>query len=161
MAEGNDLQIGDIAPDFTVKDSNGDTICLSDLNSKGMCVVLYFYPKDDTPGCTVQACDFRDNMQRLVANNVVVLGVSKDSEKSHQNFIEKQSLNFSLLMDEDLELHNKYSVWREKMNYGKTYMGTSRSTFIILPDGKLKYAKYNVKAKGHVERIIEELNIED
>ena len=161
MAEENDLQIGDIAPDFTVNDSNGNSICLSELNSKGMRVVLYFYPKDSTPGCTVQACDFRDNMQRLAANNVVVLGVSKDSEKSHQNFIEKQSLNFSLLMDEDLELHNKYSVWREKMNYGKTYMGTSRSTFIILPDGKLKYAKYNVKAKGHVERIIEELNIED
>jgi len=161
MAEDNDLQIGDIAPDFTVNDSNGNSICLSNLNSEGKYVVLYFYPKDSTPGCTVQACDFRDNMQRLIANNIVVLGVSKDSEKSHQNFIEKQSLNFSLLMDEDLELHNKYSVWREKMNYGKTYMGTSRSTFIIHPDGKLKYAKYNVKAKGHVERIISELNIVD
>ncbi len=161
MAEGNDLQIGDIAPDFTVNDSNGNSICLSNLNSEGKYVVLYFYPKDSTPGCTVQACDFRDNMQRLIANNIVVLGVSKDSEKSHQNFIEKQSLNFSLLMDEDLEIHNKYSVWREKMNYGKTYMGTSRSTFIIHPDGKLKYAKYNVKAKGHVERIISELNIVD
>ncbi len=161
MAETQDLQIGDHAPDFTASDSNGNTICLSDLNSKGMSVVLYFYPKDSTPGCTIQACDFRDNMQRLSSNNVVVLGVSKDSEKSHQNFIEKQSLNFSLLMDEDLEIHNKYSVWREKMNYGKTYMGTSRSTFIIDPDGKLKYAKYNVKAKGHVERIIDELNLED
>ena len=161
MAEDNDLQIGDIAPDFTVNDSNGNSICLSNLNSEGKYVVLYFYPKDSTPGCTVQACDFRDNMQRLIANNIVVLGVSKDSEKSHQNFIEKQSLNFSLLMDEDLEIHNKYSVWREKMNYGKTYMGTSRSTFIIHPDGKLKYAKYNVKAKGHVERIISELNIVD
>tara|TARA_B100001996_G_scaffold375457_1_gene355415 strand:+ start:49 stop:534 length:486 start_codon:yes stop_codon:yes gene_type:complete len=161
MAEDNDLQIGDTAPDFTVNDSNGNSICLSNLNSEGKYVVLYFYPKDSTPGCTVQACDFRDNMQRLIANNIVVLGVSKDSEKSHQNFIEKQSLNFSLLMDEDLEIHNKYSVWREKMNYGKTYMGTSRSTFIIHPDGKLKYAKYNVKAKGHVERIISELNIVD
>lgn len=161
MAEDNDLQIGDLAPDFTINDSNGNSICLSNLNSKGKYVVLYFYPKDSTPGCTIQACDFRDNMQRLIANNVVVLGVSKDSEKSHQNFIEKQSLNFSLLMDEDLELHHKYSVWREKMNYGKTYMGTSRSTFIIHPDGKLKYAKYNVKAKGHVERIISELNIVD
>jgi peroxiredoxin Q/BCP len=161
MAETQDLQIGETAPDFTTSDSNGNNICLSDLNSKGMYVILYFYPKDSTPGCTIQACDFRDNMQRLSSNKVVVLGVSKDSEKSHQNFIDKQSLNFSLLMDENLEIHNKYLVWREKMNYGKTYMGTSRSTFIIEPNGKLKYAKYNVKAKGHVERIIGELNLED
>ena len=159
MAETQDLHIDDTAPDFTTLDSKGNSICLSDLNSKGMIVVLYFYPKDSTPGCTIQACDFRDNMQRLASNEVLVLGVSKDSEKSHQNFIEKQSLNFSLLMDEDLEIHNKYYVWREKKNYGKTYMGTSRSTFIIGSDGKLKYAKYNVKAKGHVERIINELNL--
>lgn len=159
MTDGNDLQVGDNAPDFKVEDSNGNTLCLSELNAKGLEVVLYFYPKDDTPGCTIQACDFRDNMERLNSNEVVVLGVSKDSKESHQKFVEKQSLNFSLLLDEDLEIHNKYSVWREKMNYGKTYMGTSRSTFIIGSDGVLKYAKYNVKAKGHVERIINELNL--
>ena len=159
MTETIELKKGDLAPNFSVKDSEGNLISLSDLSSEGKTVILYFYPKDNTPGCTIQACDFRDNMERLSSKNIIVLGVSKDSEKSHKNFIEKQSLNFSLLMDEDLEIHNKYGVWREKMNYGKTYMGTSRSTFIIESDGKLKFAKYNVKAKGHVDRLIEELNL--
>ena len=103
MTDTTDLQVGDIAPEFTTLDSNGTSISLSDLISKGLEVILYFYPKDNTPGCTVQACDFRDNMERLSSNDLVVLGVSKDSEKSHKNFIEKQSLNFSLLLDEDLE----------------------------------------------------------
>ena len=159
MAAEKDIKMGDTAPDFTVSDSNGDTISLSDLISKNLEVILYFYPKDSTPGCTIQACDFRDNMTLLSSKSVVVLGVSKDSAKSHQNFIEKQSLNFSLLLDEDLQIHNKYGVWREKMNYGKTYMGTSRSTFIIGTDGRIKFAKYNVKAKGHVERLIKELKL--
>ena len=159
MATEKDIEIGDTAPDFIASDSNGKTISLSDLISKKMSVILYFYPKDSTPGCTIQACDFRDNMELLSSKNVAVLGVSKDSAKSHQNFIEKQSLNFSLLLDEDLQIHNKYGVWREKMNYGKTYMGTSRSTFIIGTDGKIKFAKYNVKAKGHVERLIKEFNL--
>ena len=131
MTDATDLQVGNVAPEFTTIDSNGTSISLSDLISKGLEVILYFYPKDNTPGCTVQACDFRDNMERLSSNDIVVLGVSKDSEKSHQNFIEKQSLNFSLLIDEELELHNKYGVWREKSMYGKKYMGTSRSTFVI------------------------------
>ena len=159
MTEVKDLQVGDKAPDFKVLDSNDNSVFLSELTAKGLEVILYFYPKDDTPGCTIQACDFRDNMERITSNSVVVLGVSKDSKKSHEDFINKQSLNFSLLLDEDLEIHNKYSVWREKMNYGKAYMGTSRSTFIIGTDGVLKYAKYNVKAKGHVDRIIDELNL--
>jgi peroxiredoxin Q/BCP len=159
MTTEENIEIGDTAPDFIASDSNGNTISLSDLISKKLSVVLYFYPKDSTPGCTIQACDFRDNMELLSSKNVVVLGVSKDSAKSHQNFIEKQSLNFSLLLDEDLKIHNKYGVWREKMNYGRTYMGTSRSTFIIGTDRKIKFAKYNVKAKGHVERLIKELKL--
>ena len=159
MTGDNDLQIGDVAPDFTTHDSNGTSVTLSELISKGLNIILYFYPKDSTPGCTIQACDFRDNMERLSSNDVVVLGVSKDSEKSHQNFIDKQSLNFSLLMDEDLEIHNKYNVWREKSMYGKKYMGTTRSTFIIGDEGKLIFAKYNVKAKGHVDLLIEELGL--
>lgn len=159
MDDIKDIKIGEDAPDFTTSDSNGNTISLSNLISEGLEIILYFYPKDSTPGCTIQACDFRDNMGLLSSKNVMVLGVSKDSEKSHNNFIEKQSLNFSLLLDEDLEIHNKYGAWREKMNYGKTYMGTSRSTFIIGTDGKVKFAKYNVKAKGHVGRLIEELKL--
>ncbi len=159
MTTGKNIEIGDTAPDFIASDSEGNTISLSDLISEKLSVVLYFYPKDSTPGCTIQACDFRDSMELLSSKNVVVLGVSKDSEKSHQKFIEKQSLNFSLLLDEDLKIHNKYGAWREKMNYGRTYMGTSRSTFIIGTDGKIKFAKYNVKAKGHVERLIKELNL--
>ena len=159
MTDTTDLQVGDVAPEFTTLDSNGTSISLSDIISKGSEVILYFYPKDNTPGCTVQACDFRDNMERLSSNDLVVLGVSKDSEKSHQNFIEKQSLNFSLLLDEDLEIHNKYGVWREKSMYGKKYMGTSRSTFVIGSDGKIKFAKYNVKSKGHVDLLISELGI--
>ena len=159
MTTGKNIEIGDTAPDFIASDSEGNTISLSDLISEKLSVVLYFYPKDSTPGCTIQACDFRDSMELLSSKNVVVLGVSKDSEKSHQKFIEKQSLNFSLLLDEDQKIHNKYGAWREKMNYGRTYMGTSRSTFIIGTDGKIKFAKYNVKAKGHVERLIKELNL--
>ena len=159
MTDTTDLQVGDIAPEFTTLDSNGTSISLSDIISKGSEVILYFYPKDNTPGCTVQACDFRDNMERLASNDLVVFGVSKDSEKSHQNFIEKQSLNFSLLLDEDLEIHNKYGVWREKSMYGKKYMGTSRSTFVIGSDGEIKFAKYNVKSKGHVDLLISELGI--
>ena len=159
MTETKDLQIGEQAPAFSTKDSEGNLISLTDFSADGKTVVLYFYPKDSTPGCTIQACDFRDNMERLSSNDVVVLGVSKDSEKSHQNFINKQSLNFSLLMDEDLEIHEKYNVWKEKSMYGKKYMGTLRSTFIIDTEGIIKFAGYNVKAKGHAELILKELNI--
>ncbi|MBK00725.1 MAG: thioredoxin-dependent thiol peroxidase [Euryarchaeota archaeon] len=156
MADNTELQIGDVAPEFTAFDSEGNSISLKELTSEGKYVILYFYPKDSTPGCTIQACDFRDSMETLKSNNVVVLGVSKDSEKSHQNFIKKQSLNFPLLLDEDLHIHNKYGVWKEKSMYGKTYMGTARSTFVIGPDGMLKFVNYKVKAKGHVETLLEE-----
>lgn len=154
------LEVGMKAPSFEAVDSTGTEHNLAEINSNGHGVILYFYPKDSTPGCTVQACDFRDQMGEFKDSGYVVLGVSKDSAKSHDSFISKQNLNFPLLMDEDLAIHHAYGVWREKKNYGKTYMGTSRSTFIISNEGNLQWVGYNVKAKGHVERILNELSNE-
>ena len=154
MSDVINLEQGDSAPNFTAQDSEGNTYDLSEMNSAGKTVILYFYPKDDTPGCTIQACDFRDNMMALADDDIVVLGVSKDSAKSHDNFTAKYELNFPILLDTEMDLHNAYGTWREKMNYGRTYMGCSRSTFIISTDGKLAHAMYNVKATGHVERLL-------
>ena len=116
--------------------------------------------RDSTPGCTVQACDFRDNFSKLQSAGFRVLGVSKDSSKSHQKFIDTHELPFELIVDSDTELHQLYGVWREKMNYGKTYMGVSRSTFVIDIDSKLIFVGYNVRASGHVDRLVKELGIE-
>tara|TARA_B000000477_G_scaffold121755_2_gene124809 strand:+ start:41 stop:526 length:486 start_codon:yes stop_codon:yes gene_type:complete len=154
------LNVGEIAPDFEAELTNGDKLILSDILSSGEKVILYFYPKDSTPGCTVQACDFRDNFSRLQSAGFRVIGVSKDSSKSHQNFIEKYELPFELIVDSETKLHQLYGVWREKMNYGKTYLGVSRSTFVIDTDGKLISVGYNVRASGHVERLVKELGIE-
>ena len=154
------LNVGEIAPDFEAELTNGDKLILSDILSSGEKVILYFYPKDSTPGCTVQACDFRDNFSRLQSAGFRVIGVSKDSSKSHQNFIEKYELPFELIVDSETKLHQLYGVWREKMNYGKTYLGVSRSTFVIDTDGKLITVGYNVRASGHVERLVKELGIE-
>ena len=154
------LEEGDKAPLFTAKETNGETISLEGLLADGKRVVLYFYPKDSTPGCTVQACDFRDNMAMLTNNDVVVLGVSKGSQESHANFIGKQNLNFHLLLDTEGVILDLYGAWREKMNYGRTFLGISRSTFVIDADGTLSYARYGVKAKGHAERIIKHLGLE-
>ena len=154
------LEEGDRAPLFTAEETNGETVSLEELLADGKRVVLYFYPRDSTPGCTVQACDFRDNMSTLTGNDVVVLGASKDSQKSHAKFIDKQNLNFHLLLDPEGEILEMYGAWREKINYGRTYMGISRSTFVIEVDGTLSYAKYGVKAKGHVERILKHLELE-
>ena len=158
MGEAITLEVGQKAPEFSCLDQNGNTHTLENILNDGKGVILYFYPKDSTPGCTVQACDFRDNMKQLDNSEYVVLGVSKDSENSHKKFVEKYDLNFPLLMDTDVELHTTYGTWREKSNYGRTYMGTVRSTFIIDTKGKIMYAKYNVKAKGHVEKLLEEIN---
>ncbi len=160
MGDEITLTEGMQAPQFSAEDSAGKSWDLSQLLSEGKRVVLYFYPKDSTPGCTTQACDFRDNMATLSSSNVVVFGVSKDSAKSHENFIQKQTLNFPLLLDTEGELLELYGVWREKKNYGRTYMGISRSTFVIEIDGILSLAKYGVKAKGHVERILMHLQLE-
>ena len=154
------LEDGMEAPLFSAEDCAGNVWKLSDLLAEGKRVVLYFYPKDSTPGCTKQACDFRDNMGVLSSADVAVFGVSKDSAKSHQNFTEKQELNFPLLLDTEGELLEKYGVWREKQNYGRTYMGIARSTFVIESDGTLSMAKYGVKATGHVARIMKHLELE-
>ncbi|MEC7228674.1 MAG: peroxiredoxin [Candidatus Thermoplasmatota archaeon] len=160
MNEVLTLEVGQAAPDFNCVDSKGNPHSLKQYMSDGKSVILYFYPKDSTSGCTTQACDFRDSMNRLNKGNYVVLGVSKDSAKSHENFISKQDLNLPLLMDEDVSLHQAYGTWREKSMYGKTYMGTSRSTFVIGDDGLIKWAGYGVRTKGHVDKVIEELGIE-
>ncbi|MCH1524575.1 MAG: peroxiredoxin [Candidatus Thalassarchaeaceae archaeon] len=154
------LEVGKMAPDFEAELTNGDKVTLSNILSSGEKVILYFYPKDSTPGCTVQACDFRDNFSKLQSAGFRVLGVSKDSSKSHQKFIDTHELPFELIVDSDTELHQLYGVWREKMNYGKTYMGVSRSTFVIDIDSKLISVGYNVRASGHVDRLVKELGIE-
>jgi len=154
------LEVGQKAPEFTAENAAGDVFNLRELNGAGKRVVLYFYPKDSTPGCTVQATEFSAEKSRLDAADVVVLGVSKDSAKSHQNFCEKHDLSIDLLLDTEGELLDTYGAWREKMNYGRTYLGIARSTFVIETDGTLSYAKYGVKAKGHVGRILKHLGLE-
>jgi len=130
------LKEGDIAPDFTAKDQNGKEVKLS--NFKGKNVILYFYPKDDTPGCTAEACSFRDNYQSLVGQGFEVIGVSTDDEKSHKKFESKYNLPFTLIADNDKKIVEEYGVWGEKSMYGKTYMGTVRTTFIISTEGVIK-----------------------
>jgi len=159
MSETVQLEPGNQSPQFSAVDQNGTTHTLSDYMAKGKSVILYFYPKDSTPGCTTQACDFRDNMGQLNQGDYVVLGVSKDSSASHQRFVDKQELNFPLLVDEDLSLHRAFGTWRLKMNYGREYMGCARSTFVIQPDGNIGWCRYNVKAKGHVGMLMRELGL--
>ena len=159
MTETVQLETGSPAPQFSAVDQNGVEHTLSDYMAQGKSVILYFYPKDSTPGCTTQACDFRDNMAQLNQGDYVVLGVSKDSSTSHQRFVEKQELNFPLLVDEDLSLHQAFGTWRLKMNYGREYMGCARSTFVISPDGQISWCRYNVKAKGHVGMLMRELGL--
>ncbi|EON75301.1 Thiol peroxidase, Bcp-type [Lunatimonas lonarensis] len=146
------IEVGQEAPDFETKDQNGNTVRLSDF--KGKKVVLYFYPKDNTPGCTAQACDLRNNYEALQKAGYVVLGVSSDSEKSHQKFIQKYELPFSLLADEDKSVHEKYGTWVEKSMYGRSYMGTARTTFIIDETGKISQIIDKVKTKEHTNQII-------
>ena len=147
-------QEGDKAPSFTAKDETGKTHKLSDY--KGKCVVLYFYPKDDTPGCTKEACGFRDAHSALQKRGAVVLGVSRDDAKSHQRFKEKYSLNFPLLVD-DGSISEAYGSWVEKNMYGRTYMGMARATFLIGPDGRILKAWHKVHAEGHAKEVEEAL----
>ena len=161
MADTITLEAGDKSPLFDALDSKGNRHVLSELLSKGSKVVLYFYPRDSTPGCTTQACDFRDNLSMLESHGFKVFGVSKGSVKSHEKFINDQNLGFPLLMDEDGSLHMTFGAWRKKMNYGKEYMGCARSTFVIGEDGNLIFARYNVKAKGHVSMLTRELGLDE
>ncbi|HMR19125.1 MAG TPA: thioredoxin-dependent thiol peroxidase [Sphingobacterium sp.] len=145
------LQIGDKAPAITAKNQNGETIQLSDF--KGKKVILYFYPKDNTPGCTTEACNFRDNYQSLLQEGFEVLGVSVDSEKSHQKFVAKHQLPFHLLVDEDKKIVNDYGVWGEKNMYGLKFMGTARTTFVIDEDGIIRHIIKKVDNKNASQQI--------
>lgn len=146
------LSAGSKAPDFTVKDQDGKDVKLSDF--KGKKLVLYFYPKDMTPGCTAESCNLRDNYRSLLKQGYEVLGVSTDNEKSHKKFIEKEKLPFSLLADTDKTLHNKYGTWIEKSMYGRKYMGTARVTFIINENGIIEEIIGKVDTKNHTDQIL-------
>jgi len=154
-----ELAVGDKAPDFEVEITDGSKISLSEILADGEKAILYFYPRDNTPGCTTQACDFRDSFGRFEGSGWRVIGVSTDGAKSHQKFIDKHDLPFDLVVDEGATLHEKYGTWREKSMYGKTYMGTLRSTFAIDTDGTIAWAGYGVRAKGHVESLIGDLKV--
>ncbi len=144
---------GQPAPDFALPSTDGNTVRLSDLRGKK--VVLYFYPKDDTPGCTKEACSFRDNLGVLQSMGVAVLGVSPDSVASHQRFAQKYGLTFPLLADEGAQVATLYGVWKEKMQYGRTYMGIERTTFLIDEEGVVRRIFPKVKVDGHVEEVLE------
>ena len=152
------LAPGDLAPDFTLTDQDGRQFTLSEL--RGSRVVLYFYPEAMTPGCTTEACDFRDNLNTFASAGVRVLGVSKDDVDKLKRFAERDRLNFTLLSDPDLAVQQAYGVWGEKSLYGKIVVGSIRSTFIIGEDGRIERALYNVKATGHVARLRRELDLD-
>lgn len=149
----SELKEGQKAPEFSGTDQEGNTITLAQF--EGKTVVLYFYPKDDTPGCTAEACDFRDNYQGLIAKGIVVLGVSVDDEKSHQKFAAKHSLPFTLLADTDKKIVEAYGVWGEKNMYGKKYMGTNRTTFIIDETGLISHIIKKVDTKNSTAQVLE------
>ena len=146
------LKIGNKAPDFESINQNGDKVKLSDFIGKK--VVLYFYPRDNTPGCTAQACNLKDNYNTLQQNGYTILGISKDSPKSHQKFINKFDLPFDLIADENQNVHMKYGTWIEKSMYGKNYMGTARWTFLIDEKGNIENIIQKVKTKEHTSQIL-------
>lgn len=147
------LKEGDKAPDFAVKDQDGNIVKLSDF--KGKKVVLFFYPKDNTPGCTAEACNLRDNYEQFQKKGYEILGVSTDDEKSHRTFIEQQNLPFTLLADTDRQIHDKYGTWVEKSMYGRKYMGTDRVTFVIDENGNIERIINKVKTKEHTDQILD------
>jgi peroxiredoxin Q/BCP len=149
------LKIGDKAPDFSLPDQNDEEHSLSDFAGKW--VFLYFYPKDDTSGCTTEACSVRDNFQVLKDRGVEVLGVSVDSVKSHKKFEQKYDLNFTLLSDENKEMVEKYGVWAEKSMYGKKYMGTLRTSFLINPQGEIAKIYEKVDPNNHLSEVLEDI----
>lgn len=155
-ANAGELGPGSIAPDFTLPSTAGKDVSLHSLRGKK--VVLYFYPQDDTPGCTKEACSFRDNMPHFQDLDAVVLGISKDSVDSHRAFIKKYGLNFTLLSDGDLRVHRLYDAWREKNMYGRKFMGTERSTFVIDEKGRIKKVFRKVRVDGHEKEVLEALS---
>ncbi len=149
------LKPGDKAPEFSLTSDEGKKVSLKDL--KGKKVILYFYPKDDTSGCTAEACSFRDNIKLIEKKNAVVIGVSKDNTVSHQKFKKKYSLPFTLLSDENLDMLKDYEVWKEKSMYGKKYMGIERTTYIIDEKGKIQDIFNKVKVQGHTEELLKKI----
>lgn len=150
------LEVGTQAPDFTLPDQNGNRHSLSDYRGKK--VILYFYPKDNTPGCTKQACGFAERYPQFIEKGAVVLGISKDSVASHKKFEEKYGLPFTILSDPELKVIQAYDVWKEKMNYGKVSMGVVRSTYLIDEEGKIAKAFDKVKAADNPEQMLGELS---
>ena len=146
------LQIGDEAPEFTSTDQDGQEVKLSDFRGKK--VVLYFYPKDNTPGCTAEACNLRDNYNRFISQGYEILGVSTDSESSHRKFIDKFELPFRLMADTDRSIHEQYGTWIEKSMYGRKYMGTARVTYVIDENGKIENIIEKVKTNDHTIQIL-------
>lgn len=153
--QGAALKEGDMAPDFGLPSSKGGTVKLSDFRGKK--VVLYFYPADDTSGCTREACSFRDNMPKFNSLDATILGVSKDSLESHEKFIKKYGLNFTLLSDEGLKVHGQYDTWRLKKLYGREYWGTERSTFVVDEKGRIKKMFRKVRVDGHEQEVLQAL----
>jgi peroxiredoxin Q/BCP len=152
------LEAGTAAPTFTLTDQDGKDVSLGDYAGKN--VIVYFYPAAMTPGCTTEACDFRDNLNSLASAGYQVLGVSKDAPAKNKQFQEQERLNFPLLSDEDLAVHHAYGTYGEKNLYGKTVTGVIRSTFVIDPDGSIRLPLYNVKATGHVASLRKKLGLE-
>ncbi len=150
-----ELKIGDVAPDFNMPTDSNGTIKLSDLG--GQNVILYFYPKDDTPGCTKEACAFQENLPQFKTETAVVIGVSKDKPAKHDKFKEKYNLDFTLGSDENGDVCNVYGVWVEKSMYGKKYMGIERATFLIDKEAKIAQVWRKVKVPGHAEDVLEAL----
>jgi peroxiredoxin Q/BCP len=145
------VEEGEMAPEFELEADDGSTVSLGQFRGKK--VVLYFYPKDSTPGCTKEACDFRDSVSWFDELGIVILGVSKDSIESHRKFKSKHNLNFPLLSDPGLVVHKEYGVWKEKKMYGKTFLGTERTTFLIGEDGRIEKIFRRVRVPGHVDAV--------
>ena len=149
------LEIGDAIPDFCLPNQDEEEICFRDI--KGRWIVLYFYPKDNTPGCTTEACDFTEALPDFTGMKAMILGVSPDSPKKHRNFIEKKELKITLLADEEKELCKSFGMWQLKKFMGREYMGVVRSTFLISPEGTLAYKWEKVRVKNHVQEVKEKL----
>jgi peroxiredoxin Q/BCP len=152
------LEPGRKAPDFTLPDAQGRPVSLADL--RGRRVVVYFYPKASTPGCTTQACDFRDSLERFAADGFAVVGVSPDAPEALARFADAESLTFPLLSDADHRVAEAYGAWGEKKNYGRTYEGLVRSTVVVGPEGDVELAQYNVRATGHVAKLRRDLGLD-
>jgi peroxiredoxin Q/BCP len=153
--DGETMEINDKAPDFRTTDENGKEVALKDF--RGKTVVLYFYPKADTPGCTKEACEFRDTYKKIEKTGAVLLGISKDTAESQKKFQDKFSLPFPLLADADKKIAEKFGVVKEKNMYGRKVMGIARTTFVIGPEGKIQHIFNNVKPEGHAEQVLEYL----